>query len=240
MPAFKIIAKHKALSLLITVFSTFTVHAQTIRFEEKDFEIVNVKASVVDFNGEKVLKAERDLNTIPFDINRLEETVDEPTFLKLKNVNLENGIVEMKILAQIQNPSPFEASRGFIGIAFRINDDNSQFESIYLRPRNGRSDNQIQRNHSVQYFSYPNFKFEKLRHPKYSGQYETYADMGLNEWITMKIEIKDQRATLYLNDQKYPSFIVNPMLGTLKNGSIGLRVDIGTIGYFKDIKITKY
>ncbi|WP_326983548.1 family 16 glycoside hydrolase [Chryseobacterium sp. MYb264] len=230
----------RILILLAVSFSIANLSSQTIRFDNQEFETVNVNASIVNFNGEKVLKAERDLDKVPFDINRLEETVDEPTFLKLKNVNLKNGIIEMKVLAQIQNPSPFEASRGFIGIAYRINEDNSQFKSIYLRPKNGRSDNQIQRNHSIQYFSYPNFKFEKLRDPKYSGQYETYADMGLNEWITMKIEVKDQRATLYLNDQKYPSFIVDRMLGTLKNGSIGLRVDIGTIGYFKDIKITKY
>jgi hypothetical protein len=29
------------------------------------------------------------------------------------------------------------------------------------------------------------------------------------------------------------------MLGTTKKGSIGLYVDIATIGYFKDLKVTK-
>ena len=31
-----------------------------------------------------------------------------------------------------------------------------------------------------------------------NGEYETYADIGLNEWITMKIEFKDKQAKLFL------------------------------------------
>lgn len=228
----------KFIALLITFFA-LNISAQTIKFENQEFEIANVTASVVNFKGEKVLKVERDLNKIPFDEKRLEETVDEPTFLKLKNLDFENGIIEVKVLAQIQNPSPFEASRGFIGLVYRINEENSEFESIYLRPKNGRADNQIQRNHTIQYFSYPDFKFEKLRRPEYFGKYETYADIDMNEWITMKLEIKDKKAVLYLNNQKYPSFLVDKMFGDCKSGSVGLRVDIGTVGYFKDLKILK-
>ena len=37
------------------------------------------KASVVEFDGEKVLKAERDLDKLPYDVKKLETTVDEPT-----------------------------------------------------------------------------------------------------------------------------------------------------------------
>jgi len=38
---------------------------------------------------------------------------------------------------------------------------------------------------------------------------------------------------------KYSTFIVDKMLGKNKKGGIGLYVDIGTIGYFKDLKVTK-
>lgn len=230
----------KFFAILITVLFFNITSAQSIEFQNQEFEIVNVKASVVDFEGEKVLRVERDLDKIPFDENRIEATVDEPTFLKLKNLNFENGIIEVKVLARIPENNTFKASRGFAGLVYRINDDNSKFESIYLRPKNGIADNQTQRNHTVQYFSYPDYKFEKLRHPEYYGQYETYADIDLNQWITMKIEIKDQRATLYLNGQKNPSFLVGKMLGNQTSGSVGLRVDIATIAYFKDLKITKY
>ncbi len=71
------------------------------------------------------------------------------------------------------------------------------------------------------------------------GLYETYADVGLDEWITLRIELDGGKARLFINDQKYPSFIVEKMKGSTTNGSVALWVDIGTIGYFKDLKVTQ-
>ncbi|MDP4400325.1 hypothetical protein QR508_24095, partial [Escherichia coli] len=89
-------------------------------------------------------------------------------------------------------------ARGFIGIAFRINNNASQFESIYIRPTNGRANDQVRRNHSIQYFSYPDYPFSRLR-KETPEQYESYADMGLNEWITLKIVVLDSQAKLFIN-----------------------------------------
>ena len=223
---------------LLGLFSMiYGVQAQTIEFEGKEFELSNVKASVEKLNGEEVLKVERDLEALSFDEGQLEATVDEPTYVKLIELDMENGSVEVKLLSKIQNPSPFQAAQGFIGLAFRISEDNSRFESIYLRPRVGRSENQLARNHTVQYFAYPDYKFQKLRSPEFQGRYETYADVGLEEWITFRIEFRDQKAYLYLNDQESAAFVVADLLGDSKSGSIGLWVDIGTIGYFKDLII---
>ena len=227
------------LALTVLALCSRNTQAQTIKWQGKELELTNVKASVVSIKGEKVLKVERDLEKIPFDTSRLEETVDEPTFLKVKNLNLENGVIEVKMLSRIQSPSPFAQAQGFIGLAFRVNDANTAYESIYLRPRVGRLENQIARNHTVQYYAYPDYKFQKLRRAEYKGQYETYADVGLDEWITMRIEVKNKTAKLYINNQIHPSFIVSELLGSSKSGSVGLWVDIGTIGYFKDLKITQ-
>jgi len=223
--------------MLVFASSSLNSNAQTLKWKDKDFELKNVTASLVQLNGEEVLKVERDLKALPFDVKNLSATVDEPTYVKLKNVSLENGIIEVKVLSRIQNPSSFAQAQGFIGIAFRVNEDNTAYESIYLRPKAGRSDSQFARNHSVQYYAYPNYKFDKLRQEEFKGQYETYADVGLDEWITMRIEFAGKRATLYLNNQKYPSFIVNEMKGNTTSGGIGLWVDIGTEGYFKDFKV---
>jgi hypothetical protein len=218
--------------------SSLYSHGQTIKWEGKEFEISNVKASVVSLNGESVLKVERDLEKLPFDVNRLEATVDEPTYVKLKNFDFENGIIEVKMLSQIQDPSPFEYAQGFIGLAFRIAENDSAYESIYLRPKVGRSDNQMFRNHTVQYYAYPNYKFETLRKLE-PGMYETSAPVNINEWMTMRIEVSGQKAYLYINDAKYSTFVVDKMKGETTHGSIALWVDIGTIGYFKDLKVTK-
>jgi hypothetical protein len=163
-------------------------------------------------------------------------TVDEATFAKLKGLDLENGIIEVEVLSRLLPNAPALA-RGFIGLAFRINADRSAFESIYLRPTNGRAVDQFRRNHTIQYFAYPEYKFDKLRATT-QGEYETYADIGLDEWIRVKIVVKDKTATLYLNEQKAPAFLVTKMLGSTTSGSVGLWVDIGTEGFFKNLKIT--
>ena len=128
-------------------------------------------------------------------------------------------------------------ARGFIGVAFRIDKHNAQFECIYIRPTNGRAEDQLRRNRTPQYFSYPAFKFDRLR-KEAPGQYESYADMGLNEWITIKIEVKDERAKLYLNKGEHPVLIVNDLKHCADaSGGIGLWIDIGTDGYFTDLMV---
>lgn len=220
--------------LLLCVVS----YGQKLTLGKQTFELKNVTGSIISFQGQKVLKIERDLNALAFDVNRIESTVDEPTYAKLTDVEFENGTIEVKMYSQIQNPSPFQSAQGFIGVAYRIDDADKAFESIYLRPKVGRSDNQSYRNHTVQYYAYPNFKFETLR--KLSpGMYETAAPVAINEWITLRIEVEGQRAELFVNDAKYSNFIVDKMKGSTTKGAIALWVDIGTIGYFKDLKIIK-
>jgi len=218
--------------------SSLATLAQTIAWKKQEFTLKNVTASVVKLNGEEVLKVERDLKALPFDVKNMAATVDGPTYVKLQHVELENGTIEVKLLSNIQDPSPFEAARGFIGLAFRISESDTTYESIYLRPKNGQSEDQLARNHTVQYYSYPHYKFDRLRREA-AGAYETYADVGLNEWITLRVELDGDQAKLYINDQKHPAFIVNKMKGKVTKGAIALWVDIGTIGYFKDLKVTK-
>src|ERR1044072_1880385 len=136
--------------ILFTVCCMLASRAQTITFQKQAFELKNVRASLVKLNGEEVLRVERDLKALPFDEKYLANTVDEPTYVKLKNIELTNGIIEVKMLSRIQEPSPFEAARGFIGLAFRISESDTAYESIYLRPKNGRADDQVMRNHTVQ------------------------------------------------------------------------------------------
>lgn len=224
---------NKLIISLLSLFSmSYGVQAQSIRFEGKDFELSHVKASLVQLDGEEVLRLERDLEKFPF-----EKGVDEPTFVKLTGINLENGTIEVKVLSRLLPTAPAFA-RGFIGLAFRINADDSEYESIYIRPTNGRADDQIRRNHSVQYYAYPEFKFDRLR-KEYPELYETYADIALEEWITMRVEFKGKSAKLFLNEREQPAFLVNEMLSTSKIGSIGLWVEVGTEGFFKDLKITQ-
>jgi hypothetical protein len=162
--------------------------------------------------------------------------VDEATFARLVESDFKNGSIEVRVLSQLLEDAP-DFARGFIGIAFRIDERNAKFECIYIRPTNGRAEDQLRRNRSTQYFSYPDFKFDRLR-KEAAGVYESYADMGLNEWITIRIEVKNEKAMLYLNGREQPVLIVNDLKhGAAASGGIGLWVDVGTEGHFTDLRI---
>lgn len=220
-------------NILIVLFLASLNHglfAQTVKLEKNNLLPNQVYMSIEKLDGKEVLKVFKD-STL--------KAVDEPTFVKIKGVDFQDGTIEVKVLSRLLKTAR-PSDRGFIGVAFRINENNTKFESIYLRPTNGRADDQIRRNHSIQYFSYPDFKFDRLRKES-PEKYESYADMGLNEWITMRIDIKGKEAKLFLNDNEQPSLVVNDLkLGENVSGALGLFVDVGTEGYFKDLKITKH
>jgi hypothetical protein len=229
-------------SLIAASLLSFSVSGQkqTLTLKKQTFELHNVTGSIIKFEGKKVLKIERDLNALPFDVNNIEKTVDEPHYARLVGLeDFENGTIEVNMYSQIQDPPPYPGVAGFIGIYFRIKEDDSAFEGIYVRPKVGRVNNQFFRNHAVQYISYPHAKFDTLRKSYPPGSYEGSAPVALNEWIKMRIEVNGETAEMFINDMKYSSFIVDKMLGMNKIGGVGLYVDIGTIGYFKDLKVTK-
>ena len=197
------------------------------RMEIANFRPVNTFIDADKIEGKKTIRVTKDPKV---------KAVDEATFARLVESDFRNGIIEVKVLSKLLKDAP-DFARGFIGIAFRIDVSNSKFECIYIRPTNGRAEDQLRRNHSTQYFSYPDFKFDRLRKES-PEKYESYADMGLNEWITIKIEVKDEKAKLYLNGQEHPVLIVNDLKhGAGASGGIGLWVEVGTEGHFSDLKV---
>src|SRR5688500_9240597 len=116
----------KRLQLIIfglSLAGSASVYSQTFKFEKNKFEAVNVAMSVERLMGKEVLKIIKDSTVTE---------IDEPTFAKLKGIDFKNGTIEVKILSRLLSNAP-ELARGFIGIAFKINDSNSKFESIYIR-----------------------------------------------------------------------------------------------------------
>ncbi|WP_199563309.1 family 16 glycoside hydrolase [Runella aurantiaca] len=207
-----------------------SVSAQEVNLTPNNLVPNQVYMSIEKSDGKQTVKVIKD-STL--------QAVDEATFVRIKNIDFKDGIIEVNVLSRLHKKAR-PSDRGFIGIAYRINEDNSKFECMYIRPTNGRADDQVRRNHSIQYFSFPDFKFPRLRKES-PEMYESYADMGLNEWIRIKIEVKGKQAKLFLNDNKQPSLVVNDLkLGENVSGALGLFVDVGTEGYFKDLKITKW
>ena len=195
--------------------------------EIANFRPVNTFINPVEIEGNETIRVTKD--------PKITE-VDEATFAKLIDSEFKNGIIEVNVLSKLLEDAP-DFARGFIGIAFRIGESNAKFECIYIRPTNGRAEEQLRRNRSTQYFSYPDFKFDRLRNES-PGIYESYADMGLNEWISIKIEVQDEKAKLYLNKGEHPVLVVNDLKhGANACGGVGLWVDVGTEGYFADLTV---
>jgi hypothetical protein len=213
----------------LILMSAATVSAQTIELKQESLESIGVNMSFGKLDGKSAVRVAKDPAVTE---------ADEPTFVRLKGSNFKDGTIEVNLLSKLLPGAP-PTARGFIGVAFRVNESNMKFECIYIRPTNGRTDDQVRRNHSTQYFSYPDFKFDRLR-KEAPEKYESYADMGLGEWIKMKIVVKGVQARLYLNDNKEPSLIVNDLkLGADQSGGVGLYVDNGTLGYFADLKVSQ-
>ncbi len=164
-------------------------------------------------------------------------TYYKETIVKIKDLELKNGTIEVCLMGELSKNANAQA-RGFVGIAFRINEDNSKFESIYIRPTNSRSNDQLRRNHSVQYISHPDYHWYKLR-KETPGKYETYVDINKDDLTKIKIIVKDNNATLYVNESEQPTLIVNDLKHAPANeGAIGLWISEGTIAHFSDLKIT--
>ena len=88
------------------------------------------------------------------------ESPNASSYAVVKDMVFRDGTIEVDVAGQPVAGAPGGA-RGFIGIAFRIQGDGS-YEYIYLRPTNGRADDQVRRNHSTQYSSHPNFDFARI------------------------------------------------------------------------------
>jgi hypothetical protein len=217
----------KLLFLGFFVLYMLEVNAQAVRFEKDKLEPVNVSMSVEKLNGKEVVKVIK---------NPALKEIDQSTFVKIKGTKFRNGTIEVSVLSRLL-PDADQLARGFIGVAFRINEENTKFEAIYIRPTNARADDQLRRNHTIQYFSFPDFPFTKTRQET-PGKYESYADMALNEWIKVKIVAKDSKAQLFINDNIQPCLVVNDLKhGADSSGAIGLWVDVGTEGYFADLTV---
>lgn len=158
----------------------------------------------------------------------------EPVAL-IEGSDFGDGTIELDVAGAPAADAPPD-SRGFIGIAFRSVADAGGFEGIYLRPTNGRADDQLRRNHSTQYFSAPDYPWHRLRKEN-PGVYESYTDLEAGAWTRMRIEIEGVKARLYVNDAPQPCLIVNDLKRGASRGLVGLWIGSGTVGHFSRLDL---
>ncbi|WP_211349948.1 family 16 glycoside hydrolase [Microbacterium saperdae] len=162
--------------------------------------------------------------------------VDQATFVELP-VTLRTGVIEVDILSRLNGKTDFP-SRAFAGIVFHVQEDASAFQSVYLRPLNGRKVNpptpRDQR--AIQYFAYPDWPFDRLRTERPDGPHEAGADIGPDEWNTLRVDIGEAQITATVNDVEVLD-IDRPLIPP-HSGTVGLFVDIGTEAFFSRLTVS--
>ena len=154
----------------------------------------------------------------------------------IRGSSFRDGTIDLDVSGDTAPDAP-TFMRGFVGVAFRVSTDGSRFECFYLRPKNARSEDQLQRNHSVQYVSIPGFDWQMLR-TMTPGRYEAYADLVPGQWTHVRIWVEGPRARLYVSGAEQPVLVVNDLKQPVAAGSIGLWVGPGTIAHFSGLKVT--
>jgi len=185
-------------------------------------ELHDVKAEAANYEGKRAVR-----------VDALPNAANGASYAILKGSRFHNGTIEVELAGKpAANAGP--GARGFIGIAFRV--QGNRFEYIYLRPTNGRADDQIRRNHSTQYAAYPDFDFDRLRKES-PGKYESYVDLEPGAWTKYQIVIDGTKARLFVHGAAQPCLIVDDMKLGDSEGAVALFVGPGTEGYFANLKI---
>lgn len=148
-----------------------------------------------------------------------------------------DGEIRLKVWSELRPDASLDA-RGFAGLAFRVKADAKAFDYFYVRPDNARAASQLRRNHSLQDAAYPDYPWEVLRKAE-PGKYESYADMGLGEWIGIRALVKDGAAQFYVNGAAHPSLVVEDLKLAPGSGAIGLWVGPGTVAHFAEVCVMR-
>ena len=195
------------------------------------FEFDNVDAAFVTYRQRHALRLLPHIGAVTDGWQGYAESV-----AIIRNSEFHNGIIDAEV-SGAPMVGAREGSRGFVGIAFRTQPHASAFETFYLRPTNGRADDQLRRNHAVQYQAFPDFQWDRLRQQS-PGVYETYADIEPGAWTTMKIVVSGTTARLYVNGASQPTLVVNDLKLGDAHGSIALWIGQDTEAYFSRLSVT--
>lgn len=194
-----------------------------------DLEVLNGKAETVSYHGRRAIRL------LPAADRR-----GQGDFILaiVRGSDFQDGTIEADVSGAPRAGTPPD-SRGFIGISFHVRPHGLKFENLYLRPTNGRADDQLRRNHSVQYTSEPDYPWDRLRKES-PGLYESYVDLQPDEWTHIRIVVSGTRSQLYVNGASQPCLIVNDLKLGKTGGEIALWAHWTTEAYFANLEIVPH
>ena len=229
-------ASLSVLAALTLVLVPRSASAQVKHFSLETVEglrLHNVAAEPATHEGKKGLRVTLAPNAVPAGAG----PADIDQLALIDGLEFSNGVIEAEI-AGAPGAGAGAGARGFVGIAFRVQADKRTYDAFYLRPTNGRAEDQERRNRSVQYISRPEWPWARLR-KETPAKYESYVDLVPGAWTKIKIEVRGDRARLYVHGSEQPTLIVNDVKsGTKATGGVALWLDAGTVAHFRNLTVT--
>jgi hypothetical protein len=220
-------------TLPVTLIAVGLLFASITRTETRQPEIpltidrLTLKGTVADVvkhqdrQAVRLLEADKSRNTLGLAI--------------VNGVKFRDGTIEVDVAGR-RGPYAVPDDRGFIGVAFRVTPGADRFEYVYLRPDNGRAQDQVRRNHSVQYASHPDFPWPRLR-KEFPERYESYVDLESGVWTRMRVEVSGATAKLFVHDAPQPALVVNDLKLPPAEGGVALWIGAGTEGFFANLRV---
>lgn len=221
--------KHLLNCSVVTLLAANFLFAQTPRVQTFPLRVATgltapkLKAEAANYLGRKSVRI-----TL--------EGEDHEGLALLPGTDFQDGVIEADIALKTTVP-PGVRYPGFVGIAFRARPDSFHYELFYLRPGNSEAADQAMRNHSVQYSSEPDFGWYRLRR-EWPSVYESHADLAMQTWTKVRIEVAGRAAKLYLNGSAKPSLVVDGLKGEDLHGPVGLWSYTDEEAYFSNVRIT--
>lgn len=251
----KIAPKLFTLSFIsLTLFLPSAVSKTIDLTDSNNLKLHNAVVETVTFKGKRALKAE-----ISEEAKKVREAIAEARrqqqaagnqggpgagegnrvdHLIVVDENFQNGTIELEVAGQ-PAPGATGGARGFVGVAFRVQPDMKTYDCFYLRPTNGRAEDQERRNHSAQYMSHPDYPWFRLRQETPS-KYEAYVDLQPATWTKVKIVVEGEKARLYVHGNDQPTLIVNDVKsGPDGKGAVALWFEGSTVAHYANLSITK-
>jgi hypothetical protein len=206
------------------LFCLAAVRAESIPIDPSRLDPKNVQVQTVTYRGTPAIHlTEKDAATAE-------------ALAVVKDSRFRNGSIEVDV-SGAPGKNAQGGARGFLGVAFRMQGDGSRYELLYIRPTNGRADDQLRRNHTTQYVSAPDWPWERLRKES-PGVYESYTDVQPGEWTHLRIVVQGTSASLYVGGAEQPCLLVHDLKLGDSEGAVALWIGPGTDGYFRDLKIS--
>lgn len=220
----------KTIGALALLGATTGMSATPMRVDQ--FKLLGVTMKEVTYKGGKAFEVRMPTSSYQ---DPAKEALADRNFMAWLPIEFGDGTIEVDVASDLAPDAP-DYARGFVGLAYRI-DGAGRFENLYLRPTNSVADDQVRRNHTIQYAAYPDFRFDALRRD-FPAKYETYASIDTGRWIHLKLVVKGMTARLYLDGSTRPAFVVTDMkLPATQHGGVGVWIESGTIAHFRNLRV---